>query len=261
MELRTYIEKFTQYEEGLSLREKIEIGRQYLFDFYYPFYDEDYRQVFETNFIKNFYMREIGFETEELFKLRLDTWLNINMTYYNELLASKMIEYNPLFNTEVIIERDKQKDKTSEDLRSGITETENTGSEKISGESSSSEDRKGFNRKLKSDTPDGRLRLTGNSDGSGVIEYASEIEENLDNDSIKQSAESKSSGSVSNEGKITSNEDLNRIENEIEDFKEVRKGKIGQQSYASMINEYRSTLLRIEKQIFEEMNELFMLVY
>lgn len=37
MQLRTYIEKFSQYEDNLSLEERIEIGREKLFDFDYPF--------------------------------------------------------------------------------------------------------------------------------------------------------------------------------------------------------------------------------
>jgi hypothetical protein len=49
--------------------------------------------------------------------------------------------------------------------------------------------------------------------------------------------------------------------NEIEDYIESKVGKTGDQSYSKMLNEYRDTFLRIEKMIFKEMNELFMLVY
>jgi hypothetical protein len=49
--------------------------------------------------------------------------------------------------------------------------------------------------------------------------------------------------------------------NEIEDYIESKIGKVGDQSYASMLNEYRSSLLRIENKLFQEMQELFMLVY
>jgi hypothetical protein len=49
--------------------------------------------------------------------------------------------------------------------------------------------------------------------------------------------------------------------NEIEDFIESKIGKVGSQSYSSMMNEYRTSLLRVENKIFKEMNELFMLVY
>jgi hypothetical protein len=39
-------------------------------------------------------------------------------------------------------------------------------------------------------------------------------------------------------------------------------GKIGSQSYSQMVQEYRETFLRIEKDLFSEMRkELFMVVY
>nr|prf protein p11,lower collar [Bacillus phage phi29] len=84
MQLRTYIEMWSQGETGLSTAEKIEKGRPKLFDFNYPIFDESYRTIFETHFIRNFYMREIGFETEGLFKFHLETWLMINMPYFNK---------------------------------------------------------------------------------------------------------------------------------------------------------------------------------
>ena len=47
---------FSQYEEDLTTAQKIEKGRTKLFDFNYPIFDENYRSVFETHFIRNFYI-------------------------------------------------------------------------------------------------------------------------------------------------------------------------------------------------------------
>ena len=85
MPLRDYIEMWSQHIPDISTRERIEIGRKKLFDFPYPIFDEKYRKEFETKFIRNFYMKEIGFETEELFKFRLENWLTINMPYLQVL--------------------------------------------------------------------------------------------------------------------------------------------------------------------------------
>src|SRR4051794_36040800 len=100
MELRNYIEMWAQNED-LPTREIIERGRSKLFDFEYPLFDPDYKKVFETHFIRKFYMREIGFETEGLFKFQLETWLIINMPYFNKLFESEMLQYDPLSNTKL----------------------------------------------------------------------------------------------------------------------------------------------------------------
>src|SRR5699024_10011914 len=117
MQLRSYIERFSQFDEGLSLAEKIEIGRPKLFDFDYPIFDPSYKKTFETNFIRNFYFREIGFETEEMFKMRLETWLEINMPYWNEMFESQQIKYDPLTNTRIDTEYDRLNDKDREENR------------------------------------------------------------------------------------------------------------------------------------------------
>lgn len=73
--------------------------RSRIFDFPYPIFDEAYRPVLEQKILKRYYTREIGEETFELWKLRLDTRLNEIMPYYNKLYASELIEFNPLYNT------------------------------------------------------------------------------------------------------------------------------------------------------------------
>jgi hypothetical protein len=66
MQLREYIEQATQDIEEMSIKDRIEAGRPKLFDFSYPIFDTNYKAIFETHFIRNFYTREIGFETEGL---------------------------------------------------------------------------------------------------------------------------------------------------------------------------------------------------
>jgi len=332
MPLRTIIEQTTQYKTGLSTREKIEEGRKNLFDFPYPIFDENYRKVFETHFIRNFYMREIGFETEGLFKLRLENWLEINMPYFNKLFESETLTYDPLLNTKMDVTHNKKNDKNQLDNRDTITDTSNesngksdingtsnadstntsnatsdsTGNTKSNGSSDTNQSHDNtttgtrnnddFNRQIKSDTPDSRLNLTTN-DGQGILEYASEITENNINNKENTNETNKgtndsnttttnntdntnhsessitdkgtqditsSTNQVTNQtdnGNRTTNDKMTSDINETEDYIEHRVGKTGTQTYPSMVQEYRASFLRIEKQIFEEMQQLFMLVY
>lgn len=373
MELREIIEQATQFDDDLSYQERIEKGKKNLFDFKYPIFDEDYRNVFETNFIKHFYMREIGFETDGLFKFRLDTWLNINMPYFNKLYESELLKFDPLINSKMDITYNKKNDKTQNDTKdivgtstgtsfetsgkTGNHSTNTTNNETNTGSKTSEENRtldetetvsqttesettntqetestvssdantktdteteqNTFNRELKSNNPDSRLSITPNADGSGVIEYASEINENKGtnsstdkvNSTNKTSSESLDSTTGetldtsfldsekteneqenttvtesdnrtinntqnttgSNSENVTSNsndskrneidETTKSVINDVEDFVQHRVGKLGVTSYSKMVQEYRETFIRIEQQIFKEMNELFMLVY
>ena len=53
----------------------------------------------------------------------------------------------------------------------------------------------------------------------------------------------------------------NEVGNKLENLYNERYGKDGSITYQQMIQELRATFLRIERQIFREMSELFMLLY
>jgi hypothetical protein len=248
IQLKTIIESPTQFQSGLTTKDKIEKGRPTLFDFEYPIFDEAYRKVFETHFIRHFYMREIGFETEGAFKFHLETWLSVNMPYFNKLFESELLEYDPLTNSKMETTHTKTTDKDRADTRNTVAGSTSTGT------TDETANVTGFNREIKADTPDNRLALTTN-DGAGIIEYASNIEE--------ESQKNDSTGNTTTNATSDSNMDdsLNSEINETEDFIMNRLGKIGVQTYAKMIQEHRSAFIRVEKQIFDEMQELFMMVY
>jgi hypothetical protein len=244
MQLREYIEHFSQ-NEILPIKEQIEKGRSKLFDFDYPIFDPAYKNVFETHFIRNFYMREIGFETESLFKFQLENWLSIHMPYFNKLFESELKTFDIFQNYKVDTTTNKtaNRDQTQESTTDGSNKSTSTGN-------SSSDS---FGRDLESNNPDSRLSITPNEDGSGVIEYANRIDE-----AVKKTTND-STGEINDTTNVTGTATANSTE--IEDFIESKVGKVGNDSYSKLLTEYRQTLLRIEKQIFKEMQELFMLVY
>ena len=411
-QLATLVEQPTQHIKGLTYDQRIEAGRKILFDFEYPMFDERYKAVFERHFIEHFYEREIGFETEYLFKRRLKNWLNLNMGYWSKMFESESIKFDPLINSRVDVKHTKKNDEntkndrvfgetnsrdvtdktvtdedTTENTTRGIvgsttydtndntngTESRNTtsnmtgntsgtsdgtsnttehetgtsdGTSNTTEHETGSEDNTGsrnqdnFNRQLHSDTPDSRLSITVkgsnnaiSGDGEGSAGYASDITENrgFENEDTESRTDRKSDGTTetrthdktntdgttetrthdetntdSTQNQVTdesgqhsetqitsekgsSTEDTKTTEtgtrdetvdrtaeesgkrnfdegivgevNSMEDFVQARVGKIGVQTYSKMLTEYRETFLRIEKNIFDEMNVLFMLVY
>jgi hypothetical protein len=244
MELREYIEQASQ-DESLPIREQIEKGRTKLFDFEYPIFDPTYKKIFETHFIRKFYMREIGFETEGLFKFNLENWLVINMPYFNKLFESELKTFDPFTNYKMDVTRNKTTD------RDQSTENTTDGTNKSTSTGNSTSD--SFGRNLESNNPDSRLSITPNADGTGVIQYASGIDE------ATKKTTNDSNGEINDTTNVTGTATASF--DEIEDFVESKIGKTGDQSYSKLLKEYRESFLRIENDIFKEMQQLFMLVY
>jgi hypothetical protein len=166
------------------------------------------------------------------------------MPYFNKLFESELKTFDIFSNYKMDVTNKKtvDRDQTQESTTDGnntSTATGNTTSDS-------------FGRNLESNNPDSRLAIT-TEDGSGVIQYASGIDE------ATKKTTNDSTGETIDVTTVTGN--ATSTINEIEDFIESKTGKIGNDSYSKMLKEYRETLLRIEKKIFNEMQELFMLVY
>ena len=72
-----------------------------IFNFDFPIFDEEYRNVICSKILRHFYTREIGFETVGLWKLKLETKLIEIMPYYNQFYKSELLKFNPLYDTDL----------------------------------------------------------------------------------------------------------------------------------------------------------------
>lgn len=103
-ELRFVCETLCGYTEsqGLSkVEEIISKSAPLIFDFDYPIFDDDYKIPLEKKIIRHFYLREIGFETLGIWKLKLNDKLNEIMPYFNQLYESELLKFNPLIDVDV----------------------------------------------------------------------------------------------------------------------------------------------------------------
>lgn len=134
-----------------SYKNIIALSNPLLFDFDYPIFDNDYKTIIQTKFMKHFYQREIGSETIGQFFLKLDEKFNLIMPYFNTLYNQNIKSMN-LFKTVDI--------QTEHNLeRSGTTTNEGSTEASASGEASNEEK----NTNKYSDTPQGTLVNVENS--------------------------------------------------------------------------------------------------
>lgn len=86
----------------------LDVALPKIFDFDFPIFDESYRIILERKIVKHYYTREIAFETVGLWKLHLNTRLNEIMPFYNQLYRSELLEINPLYDTDLTTEYNRQ---------------------------------------------------------------------------------------------------------------------------------------------------------
>lgn len=88
------------YYDGssLSVDDKLEDTREYIFDFDYPVIDDATKKRIEVAILKHYYYREIAFETIGQFKIKLNDRLNLIMGRYNAMYHKQDLSLSPYIN-------------------------------------------------------------------------------------------------------------------------------------------------------------------
>lgn len=204
-----------------TLGQMIEDGQE-IFDFDYPFYNEERRQQFEQHFIEHFYFDEIGQETPSRFKQRLKIKLNLIMPYWNKIFLADELEQRILDNYSV-----------TETYESSIENSSNAVNENSINTSNES-----VNKNLESDTPTTKTDFE-------QVDYFSNI--------VKDIGSGTSNTTASNTNNVN--------DNRKESWTRKMDGNIGVQTDADAIIKYWQSLRQIEIEIFNQCNSLFMEVY
>lgn len=194
-----------------------------IFSFDFPIYDENYRKPLCIKILKNFYTREISEETFGLWKLRLDSKMNLIMPYYNQLYNSELIKFEPLIDVNTTTSH--KLDKTGKTTGTNSTNTNSN--------------IQATNKNLYSDTPQGSLQ---NVENETYLTNARLISDNQSNTNIANNNYS---------------ENITNTDEYIENI----TGKSAGASYSKMLMEFRESFLNIDQQIIEELNPLFMLIW
>ena len=212
---------------GLSVDEIIEQSRADVFNFSIPIYDPDYLPTLEHNILNHYYTREIGLETVQLWKQKLNARLNVIMPKYNKMYQSEIYKLDPLSNNSEVEKFTRETKGNSKSNAKSSSTQKGTGT---SGSTSSH---------IYSDTPQGRL--------SGK-DYAT----SLDEDKSEGISETKDTG----RGTSTETQNVNNIEN----YMRKRSGLVGV-PISSEIDEFIEKFKSINMMIIDELSDLFMLIW
>lgn len=211
------------------------------FNFNFPFYDETKRTEFEENFIRHYYMREIGLETTDYFFLRLEDKLNTIMPYFNKLLLANAKEYDP-FYTEII---DETVNRERTGKSNGTDTTENSSNSTTNGTTTSTTQSSADDNNQQSDLPQGSL--TNFNDNS----YMSSAGKGHTESNSTVNGTDETTGT----NKGTSN--TTRAETTEGNEKETRKANNIRGNQSEMLRLYYEAQRNIMEQLYDECEELF----
>ena len=212
---------------GMSVDEIIEQSRADVFNFSFPIYDASYLPTLEHNILNHYYTREIGLETVQLWKQKLNARLNLIMPKYNKMYESEIYKLDPLSNNSEV------ENFTRETQGNSKSDAQSSSTRKGTGTSGST------SQSIYSDTPQGRL--------SGR-DYATSLNE----DKSDGTSETNETGN----GTSTETQNVNNIENYIR----KRSGLVGV-TVSSGIDEFIEKFKSIDMMIIEEISDLFMLIW
>lgn len=212
-----------------------------VFNFDFPIFDENYRQVLCRKILKHYYTREIAHETVGRWKLALNAKLNEIMPYYNQLYKSELLEFNPFYDVDLTRKREGSgtSNKTSNNTETNSGTTKNVSS----GSGTSNTDT--LNRF--SDTPQNSMDTQGIADS---VPLTTVTKVNEDNTTTNNSTDT-----ITRNGNRTGSgtENINNTDKYIETV----KGKQGTENYSSLLKKFRETFLNIDMRIIEDCSDCF----
>ena len=212
-----------------------------VFNFEFPIFDENYRQVLCRKILKHYYTREIAHETVGRWKLALNAKLNEIMPYYNQLYKSELLEFNPFYDVDLT--RSREGSGTS-NKTSNNTET-NSGTSKNVSSGSGTSNTNTLNRF--SDTPQNSMDTQGIADS---VPLTTVTKVNEDNTTTNESTDTL----TRNDSKTgNGTENINNTDKYIETV----RGKQGTENYSSLLKKFRETFLNIDMMIIEDCSDCF----
>ena len=220
-----------------------------VFTFDYPFYNDnvDDKKEFEELFEKYFYFREIGFETPDRFKMKLESKLKLIMPYYRQLALT---EWNKVKTVELMMNsKNLTETTTHEQTLSGTSTNTDTSSSTIS-QTTNGDNNSSLSQTSKESRLENGVSSVSLSDG-----YLTGVSESSQTTTDTNSSESTQSGTT--EGQATTN--TNQTITDTTTF--TSKGDIGIQTPAYAIAEWRKVIININEQIIKECEDLFMKIY
>lgn len=218
------------------------------------------------NFLNRFFDREIGYETERKFRMKLKSVINTKADYYSQKFS---LSFTTLLKDNVDLKKEYERSRNTNvntiNEATGSGDSTSTNDDTRTNDVTRNTGDKNFTRDIMENTPDERLNLTSNSeDGSGVINKASQIQEHKTTNNQDLTGNETSTGNQTGSASFNSKDNLNSDTTGIEkenyddstkgyDFRNVTQGKVYQ--------DYLNSLQNVFEEILEDCDKCFLQIW
>lgn len=199
----------------------------YIFNFEWPLWEEDYKPTLERKITLHYLMKEIGQETVGLWRTFLQARMNEIMPYYNQLYQTQLDSYKWDYDVNI----------TEVFKRQFITSS----NEKAKTDSTTQQGTNSVSSNLQSDYPQARVAK--------------------DSDYMYASAGQESRGGSELTGYDNSASDREHSGEDNEEHTKTRRGRQGLFLPGDAIKSLREAILNIDMMIIEDLSDLFMKIY
>lgn len=211
-----------------------------IFDFPFPIWLDEYKQILEEKIIWHYYLREIAFETYGLWKLWLRKTLNEQMPYFNELYKTVARDYDYMNDT--YINESVTRNRT--DLSENNFNESGKSNTSAKGNNTTTNNLKSLFSNLPQSTESQQL---------GSDYYASEITKNTGtvNDENTNNTQGETSRNGGGNNKVQIGEQIIT----------ARWGNQGGKSQTQLLMEFRDSLINIDMLVIDSLKDLFFNLY
>lgn len=241
--VRWIVESYSQETPDITTDQKIAIALPKIFNFDFPIYDESYRSTFEDKLIRHFYFHEINITSIGRWKFMLREKLNLIMPVYNKMYEAASKKFDPFIDTqmhETYIRKNNLTSNSSNNTDGTQKVTNNLTSNKTGTQS-------GTGSNVYSDLP--QTTLHGG-------DYATNSTQTEDSATTKDTQTDNSTSNSTNIIKQNSNAATDNTENYVHD-----NTGFSSRSQQELLMQYYDALRNIDEMVFNELRDLFMLIY
>lgn len=232
----------------------------------YPIFDEAYRHQLNRKIIARFWNREIGQETDEMFRMRMDTRMRELMAEKNQRYLSERLKFDPMKTIDIST----VVNETGSGTLNGTTSSNTDTTEKTDGThgntkktdadvtSDSTSNKEAKSRAVGSVMP--QNQLSGNGD------YADSAQDSVSNGKDTSHTETGTTSTETDSGtnSLTStgtNDQTGTANSNTTDTRDRTSTTSGMQAMpAQLLQQYRDTILNIDLEILTDLERLFMSV-
>lgn len=281
--VRWIVESYSQETPDITTDQKIAIALPKIFNFDFPIYDESYRTTFEDKLIRHFYFHEINITSIGRWKFMLREKLNLIMPVYNKMYEAASKKFDPFIDTEMV------ENYTRKRNSNGNIQNVTNSNQVTNGESSNNINAN--SKGTQNGTIDSNKNQTTENDTNGKTEqinsdfpqatlagkdYATTSTQNTNNSTATETIKSTGKETNSNTNDINSTtteigntknnitqdakNDTTTAQDETESYDHTNTG-FSSKSQQALLLEFYEALRNIDEMVFNELRDLFMLVF